>query len=282
MMGFGIAASLSSGLTRNFGSMAGHLHAGNAARNGIEAAFLAQKGFTAFEGAIEAPSGFYNCYTGNPAPVPDAAMQEILAALGHPWNIIDPGLMFKAFPCAHISHFGVDAALQLRQQHAIDWRQIAEIEFRIPSLLQRVVSYRQPQTGIEGKFSLGYCLCRTLIAGTIKISDFTDAAVKDPDTRLLMSRIKWIGLEQQAMQGPFGFQEVVLRMKDGHIYSCKVEHPRGEPQNPLTDEEFSAKYRDCALYAHYDRNTASRIKDLILDLDNLADVSQLMSLIGSS
>jgi 2-methylcitrate dehydratase PrpD len=120
IMGFGIAISLSSGLTRNFGSMAGHLHAGNAARNGIEASFLAQKGFTACEGIIEASSGFYNTYTGDPNPVPEKAIQENLKALGNPWNIINPGLMFKAFPCAHISHFGVDAALQLRQKHSID------------------------------------------------------------------------------------------------------------------------------------------------------------------
>ncbi len=280
MTGIGIATSLSSGLTRNFGSMAGHLHAGNAARNGIEAGFLAKKGFTACEGVIEAPYGFYNSYTGDPNPVSEAAMQENLQALGNPWNILNPGLMFKAFPCAHISHFGVDAGLRLRKKYSIDWRQIAEIEFHIPSILQRIVAYPEPQTGVEGKFSLGYCLCRALIDGKIKISDFTDEAVKDPTTRNLMSKIKWVAQEQEPLIGPFGFQEVILKMNDGNTYSCKVEHPRGEPQNPLSREEHAVKYRDCAIHAQYDANTITRIEEGILDLENIEDVSQLIGLTG--
>ena len=67
-MSFGIAASLSCGLTRNFGSMAGHLHAGNAARNGIEAATLAKKGYISSDDIIEARLGFYNLFTGNQDP----------------------------------------------------------------------------------------------------------------------------------------------------------------------------------------------------------------------
>jgi 2-methylcitrate dehydratase PrpD len=57
---------------------------------------------------------------------------DSIKALGNPWNIIKPGLMFKAYPCAHISHFGVDAGLQLRQKYSVDWQQIADIEFRVP------------------------------------------------------------------------------------------------------------------------------------------------------
>jgi 2-methylcitrate dehydratase PrpD len=100
---FGIASSLSSGLIRNFGTMAGHLHSGNAARNGIEAGLLAKKGFTSTYGIIEVLSGFYNTYTGKAGPLSPAVIQENLEALGNPWNIINPGLMFKAFLCAHQS-----------------------------------------------------------------------------------------------------------------------------------------------------------------------------------
>ena len=279
-MAFGIAASLSCGLTRNFGTMAGHFHAGNAARNGIEAGILAAKGFNAYEGIIEGPAGYYSMFTGSPDPVPDRVVQENLKALGNPWNIITPGLMFKAFPCAHISHFGVDAALQLKKKHSVDWQKIEEIEFRIPPFIQRAVWYRDPQTGIEGKFSLGYCLCRALVQGKINISDFTDEAVKDPTIRQLMSKIKWVNIEQDPGKGPFGYQEIVLKMKDGSVYSCTVEHPRGEPQNPLTQEEFKTKYQDCAMYAHYEEETTSQIEDLVMNLEKIDDIARLATLLG--
>ncbi|MGD0780082.1 MAG: MmgE/PrpD family protein [Dehalococcoidales bacterium] len=277
---FGIAASLASGLIRNFGAMAGHLHAGNAARNGVEACLLAQKGYTGRYGIIEIPGGFYNAYTGTTEPVQQQAMEENLKALGNPWNIIKPGLMFKAFPCAHISHFGVDAGLQLRQKYSIDWRQIAEIEFRVPSFMGGAGVPPEPQKGVEGRFSLAYCLSRALINGKLWISDFTDDSVKDPDTLWLMRKIKFVAQKQDRLNGVFGYQEIVLKMNDGNTFSCKVEHPKGEPQNPQTPEELEAKYRDCAEIAHYDKKTSSRIKDLILNLEKVDDISQITTLIG--
>jgi 2-methylcitrate dehydratase PrpD len=280
MTGFGIAATMACSLIRNFGSMAGHLHGGNAARNGIEAALLAEKGYTAtYPGIIEGPGGFYNAFTGNPDPVPEKAQQERLDSLANPWSLINPGLMFKSYPCAHLSHFGVYGALQLRQKHTINWQQIEEIEFHIPHILGRMSSAPEPQNGVQGRFSLAYCLCRALIHGEIDFGFFTDEAVKDPITRQLMSKVRWVVVQQEPLEGPFGYQEIVLKLKDGNVYSCKIEHPKGEPQNPQTDEELANKFRKCALYARYDEKTLSQIKEMVMDLENVADISQLTALL---
>jgi 2-methylcitrate dehydratase PrpD len=277
---FGIAASLSSGLIRNFGAMAGHLHAGNAARNGVEAALLARKGYTGRPGIIEIPGGYYNAYTGTAEPVTKEAMKANLEALGNPWNIVDPGLMFKAYPCAHISHFGVDAGLELRRKYAVDWHHIAEIEFRVPAVLAGVGARTEPQMGVEGRFNLAYCLSRALINGSVKIPDFTDEAVRDPDARRLMGKVKFVAQEQDRRNGVFGYQEVALKMEDGRTLSSRVDHPKGEPQNPQTPAELEAKYRECAATARYDEKTASRIRDLVLDLENVRDITQVTDLIG--
>ena len=62
---FGIAASLARGLRQNFGTMVKPLHAGIAARNGVEAALMAEADFTSDENIFEAPLGFKNVFTGN-------------------------------------------------------------------------------------------------------------------------------------------------------------------------------------------------------------------------
>ena len=275
----GIAASMACGLTRNFGSMAGHLHAGNAARNGIESTALAKKGFTASNDIVEITSGFYNLFTGHASAVDDEEMSEQIAALGNPWNLVDPGLMHKAFPCAHISHFGVDAALGLRNDSTIHWQEIERIEFGIPSLLQRVVAYPEPRTGIEAKFSLGYCLCRALIYGCIRIDDFRDENFRDADIFQLMDKIDYRIIEPKTDRLPFGYQQVILSMSDGSTFSHKVEHPKGEPQNPLTDEDATLKFDDCLSHATVDSKTARQIKETILgleDIDRLAYLTELL------
>jgi 2-methylcitrate dehydratase PrpD len=69
-------------------------------------------------------------------------------------------------------------------------------------------------------------------------------------------------------------------MKDGKTYSYKVDHPKGEPQNPQSPEELIAKFRKCAVYAKYEDSAISRIKDMVLDLENIPDVTRLTNLLG--
>jgi 2-methylcitrate dehydratase PrpD len=275
----GIASTMACSLIKNFGSFAGHIHGGNAARNGIEAVTLAQKGYDSTgTDPIEGRGGYYNAFSGKLEPLAEEPQRQRLAQLGNPWNLLSPGLMFKYYPCAHISHFGVYAAQQLRKQHPFDWKNITEIEFRTPFVRQSVPPV--PETGVQGRFSLGYCLCRSLIHGGIEFEFFTDEAVKDSDTRSLMKKIIWKEIQRENLIGPFGYQEVILKMKDGHTYSCKVEHPKGEPQNPQSSEELESKFRKCALYAHYEEPAISRIRDMVGDFENIKDITELTKLLG--
>ncbi len=94
---------------------------------------LAQKGYDATgTDVIEGHGGYYNAFSGNLEPLSEEAQRERLNLLGNPWNLVNPGLMFKYYPCAHIAHFGVYAAQQIREKHTVDWRQIEKIEFRSP------------------------------------------------------------------------------------------------------------------------------------------------------
>jgi 2-methylcitrate dehydratase PrpD len=277
----GIASTMACSLIRNFGSFAGHIHGGVAARNSIEAVTLAQKGYDATgNDVIEGRGGFYNAFSGKLEPLSEEVQQEKLDLLGNPWNLVSPGLMFKYYPCAHISHFGVYAGQQLREKHDFDWRQIEEIEFRQPHLLSRNTAPPAPEKGVQGRFNMGYCLCRSLIHGDIEFGFFTDEAVKDPDTRNLMNKIKWEVIPQKELPGPFGYQEVVLKMRDGNTYSTKVEHPKGEPQNPQSPEELEAKFRKCALYANYEEPAISRIRDMVADFEKLDNITELTELMG--
>jgi 2-methylcitrate dehydratase PrpD len=126
---------------------------------------------------------------------------------------------------------------------------------------------------------MGYCLCRSLIHGNIEFSFFTDEAVKDPDTRNLMKKLKWSVIPQEELPGPFGYQEVVLKMNDGSTFSYKVEHPKGEPQNPQSSAELEAKFRKCALYVNYQEPAISRIRDMVADLENIQDINQITELL---
>ena len=118
----GVAASLASGARRNFGSMTKPLHAGWAARNGVVAAELASRGFTADAEALEAPDGWLNAASGGASF--DASC---LKTLGDPWEIESPGIGVKLYPCCYFTHLSIDAALQLRESLGGDAADIQSI-----------------------------------------------------------------------------------------------------------------------------------------------------------
>ncbi len=277
--GFGIAASLAGGLRRNFGTMVKPLHAGNAARNGVDAGRLAARDFTAWETILEAPRGFHEVFTGK-AKIPEKTPEELSAALGNPWSIFSPGLSVKLYPCCRGTHNGVDAALYLKQKHSLDWRQIEAVECHVPRRLESILSYHAPKTALEAKFSLEYCFARALIDGWVKIGDFTDARVRQPEVTDLISKIKWVypSQEEEAMLVAHDF---VVKGKDGKEYRSQVMYPKGEPQNPVSREEIVTKYRDCAS-GFLSREMSSQMEDLLLNLERVEKISKITRIIAQA
>lgn len=283
---FGTAASFAGGLRQNFGTMVKPLHAGIAARNGVEAALLAETGFTSDENIFEAPLGFKNVFTGNhsdisreiPYGTKTITPSEFAGCLGNPWNILTPGVSFKICPSCRATHFGMEAALYFRQKYAVDARQISEIECHVPNHMESVLFYHNPQTGLEGKFSLEYVLARTLLDGTPGIDDFTDERVNEAELKQLIKKIKWISFEPEA--GTFGIPEFRVTLNDGTKWHTQIEFPRGEPENPVNDDMLIEKYQDCA-GSILPQKTRIRVKDLVLNLESVEEVSRLTHLLGN-
>ena len=281
---FGIAGSLAGGLRQNFGTMTKPLHAGIAARNGVEAGLLAAEGLTADESIFEAPLGFLSVFTGHRAGVVDAIPQgetrltpdEFAARLGNPWRVSDPGLAFKICPSCRATHFGMDAALEFRQSGRLDPERIVAVECRVPRHMASVLFHHAPQTGLEGKFSLEYVMARALLDGVPKIGDFTDARVNEPRVRALMGRIHWAPFDPAA--GTFGTPEFVLTLNDGGELRARVEFPRGDPENPVPDAVLIDKFDDCAGLV-LPAEVCAQVRDQVMDLENLPRVTDLTRLL---
>jgi 2-methylcitrate dehydratase PrpD len=126
----GIAASGAAGIQRQQGSMVKPFHAGNAARNGVEAALLAQQGFTADSAIIEAPRGFCDTFFG----AGTCDYEKMIKDIGKPFFLESPGLGLKMHPCSAPQFLAADAALLLKRQHDIQMADVAKIEVSIPPL----------------------------------------------------------------------------------------------------------------------------------------------------
>jgi 2-methylcitrate dehydratase PrpD len=207
----GIAATQSSGLREMFGTMVKPMHPGNAARNGLLAAFLASKNFTSAEQGIEGRRGFANVL----ATARNYA--EITEKLGETWEISLN--TYKPFACGIVEHPAIDGCIQLRNEHRLEAEDIESISLAAHPLVLELTGKKTPQTGLEGKFSVYHSTAVAVIHGAAGEEEYSDEVVRDP--RVIALRDKVTAAVDKSMH----------------------EDAVGSLGRPMSDADLEAKFR---------------------------------------
>ncbi len=273
----GIAASLASGLRQNFGTMTKPLHAGNAARNGVFAALLAQKGFTSDQGILENPLGFARVFSGTV----EADLKKMISNLGAPFEIVSDAPIIKLYPSCRATAGCIDAILHLVRRHNIGADDVGEVECRTSPHTPTVLIHSRPQTALEGKFSLQYCMAIAIVDREVGLGQFTDDKVQNAQIQKLITKVRYTHppeIGSASADSMRGRVEVAVRLKNGTEFSKPVEAAKGDPRNPLSQEEMESKFLDCARLV-FSPQDARRCLDNILQLEHIRDISELMKLL---
>jgi 2-methylcitrate dehydratase PrpD len=286
---FGIAAGAAGGVWANFGTPAESFQYGRAAMNGVVAAMLAQKGFTAARGALEDPGGLLDCclpLASPPAPSPSSmgrgfggeAEEAFFAQLGNPYQVVHPGIALKVYPCEAASHATIDAVLQLRQQYRITPGQVASVGVSVTPQVASLLPCSHPRTGWEARVSLEYVVAVALVDGQPLIDHFTDGAVGDSRLQELMARVAVTPTEIPTKLIPRP-STVTLTLANGRVLCQRVDFARGHPELPLTAEELNAKFLYCTRYILPPDHIEGAIGQF-RDLENIQDITALASILG--
>ena len=274
-----IATSMASGIKANFGTDCKPLHVGHAARCGVEAAFLAEAGFTGNPRALEHADGFGATYgTANPR-----AWDLATAGLGAPHEVADPGIGVKRFPACASTHQSLDAVLSLAEEHAVDPAAVEAVECAVHYLAPHQLIYERATTPLQGKFCMAYCVSVALLDRTVGLAQFTDERVRRADVQALMPRVRMVVHPDQTTREclPTRFSEVTITLADGRRLQRRVRHAKGQPVNPLTDVELAVKFRDCAAAA-LPADRGEQVLAAVGALETLADVGTLARLLAGA
>ncbi|NND49889.1 MAG: MmgE/PrpD family protein, partial [Rhizobiales bacterium] len=279
-MALGIATSHASGARQNFGTMMQAFHGGMPARNGVVAAELARRGFTADANMLEAPRGFFALFGPGPRKI-----EPETSALGKKWALERPVLALKLYPCGFPVFRPIEATMELATENDINPADVEEICCRTHYLIPETVFHENPQTGLEGKTSISYAVSRALIDRRMGLAQFTDEKVQDPQVRQLMKKVRVEvlpeyskdggGLEVNAIAAP---AIVEITLSDGRTLSRRVEYYRGDPNRPLSPDDVAGKFRDCAGMVLASERTEN-VLDLMINLESLKDTNELVTLL---
>ncbi|WP_158219288.1 MULTISPECIES: MmgE/PrpD family protein [unclassified Achromobacter] len=243
-----LAASFSSGLKANFGTMTKPLHVGHAARNGLYAARLAQQGYSAnADGVFEHKHGFLEVFNG-PGTYDT---RKALAAWGAPLDIVEPGIAIKQYPCCGATHPAVDAMLDIVQQHRPRLEDVERIDAAVHSRRLAHTDRPYPQSELDAKFSLQYVMARALADGHIGLQDFENEAYREARIVPLLRRV-YVGAYDETGAGGFPQDKhfggyVAVTLHDGTVLKAQVEQPLGRTSaNPLPPDRLRDKFTLCA------------------------------------
>lgn len=238
----GIAASFAAGIRCNFGTMTKPLHVGRAAENGVLAALLASRGYSADPDALDGRWGFPAVLAGGLAP------EKLDQGFGKTWTIVDPGVSIKPYPSGILTHQTMDAARALVLEHALAPEAVARIDLFAGDNIIDPIRYPRAANGLQAKFSLPALVTMMVLYRGASIHEFADAVIGSEDFQSMQRRVH---VHRDAAINAQGFDRIRSRVRitltDGRVLEREADlRYRGGPLLPLSDADLKAKFRSCS------------------------------------
>jgi 2-methylcitrate dehydratase PrpD len=273
---FGIAASRSGGLRENFGTMTKPLQAGQAAASGLEAALLAQLGWTAAQQILEAERGFFHAAGGS------FNAAAIVNKLGAPWCFASPGISIKPYPSGSLSHPAMTEMARLIEVNNIKPAQVAKVEVGANHAMLQALLHHHPQTGLQAKFSMEFCMAILLLDRKAGLAQFTNAAVQRDDVKQMIEKVRYY-VDPEAEAAGYDKMTSLLKitLKSGKVITGRSNFGKGSPANPMSFDEVAVKFRGCAEYVGWPAAKTEGVIEFVKTLETAPDVSKLSALLST-
>ncbi len=274
----GTAASLSAGSIASFedGTSTKTMHVGFAASAAVRAVALARAGVTGPGMVFEGRFGWYRSHVQAAESFNFSALTD---DLGSRWEVLN--IASKLYPCAYTLMPFISAALELREQHAINLQDIREISCAIMprsfrTVCEPVEDKRRPRTSWHGRISLQHTVAEALALGRFDKSAYAPSSLRDPLVNALADKVIYVADPIAAADTTRSRGVVSITMNDGSVLSHTVEDMLGTRRNPASDAVYFDKFR-----ANVDGVLAPALaEDLIeqlMNLDALGDVDTIFS-----
>ena len=167
----------------------------------------------------------------------------------------------KPYASCRYTHPAVEAAIHLRNQ--VETEEINAVYIKTYDLAVSGHDHTEIPGSYSAKMSIPYATAAGLLYGKAGLQEFSEDAVKNKEILNLTKKVHVTADEKLSSVFP-GIQAAVvtIRTKDGEVTE-RVDFPKGEPENPLTDEEFRGRYDSLMAYAGVEAAVSSAVFDTV-------------------
>src|SRR6202045_4557411 len=256
-----------------------------AGRMGAESALLARDGFSGPEHIIDGKEGLFAVfrhvqYKGEPATFDGDAL---VAALPDPskshYRILDCGM--KSFPIEALSHAPLTAMMKTVKEHNIKADDVKEIKVeviaRAADILGDPHKYR-PDSKETADHSLPYCLAAGLVDGMVTPLQFKEERVLDKSLIPIMDKVKVVANQEfEALFPKFQPSRVTITTNDGKEHATRVDVPKGDPRDPMTEDEIAVKFTALG-GAVIGKERCKKLQHCIMNIDGAKNFDEFFEL----
>jgi 2-methylcitrate dehydratase PrpD len=266
----GIAATQAAGLKSVFGTMCKPLHPGRAAAIGLQAARLAQRGFTSNPAILDVEQGFAT--TQSERPTPNAALADPPGG----WFLLQT--LFKYHAACYLTHSSIEASNMLRREFALQADAIHKVRLSVDEGHLGVCNIEKPQTGLEMKFSLRATNALALLGeNTANDATYSDATAKRGEITDLCKRFEVTTWKKKSHT----LSEVAVHLADGRV--VRKEFDVGIPMSDLAAQATSLTQKFMGLAEPaIGAERAGQVAEISGKLDSVKDVGELMALVAEA
>ncbi|KPJ97220.1 MAG: 2-methylcitrate dehydratase [Gemmatimonas sp. SG8_28] len=244
-----------------------------ATQSGVLAALLAERGYTGPEHVIDGKEGLVHCFG------PEWRLEVLVEGLGEAWRIERCGM--KAFPTEALTHAPISAVLDIVRQHDLAPEQVQQVHIRslarAADILADPTKY-DPRTKETADHSLPYVIAAAIVDRQVTPAQFEADRIMDPTIRAQLNKVEVVAdPEIEAVFPRLQRVAVTIETADGRSLSKELDYPKGDPRNPLSDQEVEEKFD--ALAAPILSETArTRLKEAVWNLERQESIRSLMDL----
>jgi 2-methylcitrate dehydratase PrpD len=241
---------------------------------GIHGAYLAKNGFAGDHQTLDAGRG-YDIVSGTDRYDP----AKLLTSLGETYRMLRIG--FKFYPACRYTCSAIEAADVLTTENGIKADDVDRVVVRGQKHLSDNFRIYEPDYMIQCQFSIPYVVTMALM-GELRTNWYNEETFRNPKIRAFQHKIT---VEEDPAATKRFYTEytagtnVEIVMKDGARFNKTVEYPRGEPENPFTEQDHINKLTWMAKHLGMNQSRIDELYQVLTRLEELENVARLTPLL---
>ncbi len=250
---------------------------------GVRAALLAREGYTGPVEVIEGKEGLIEVLS-NVAWSTDTLLDglPVVSEVEPRKKFLITTCSYKAFPTEALTHQPITAVLNICRANGITAEDVAEVHVRTTTRGADILSdpsKYQPTTKETADHSLPYCIAAAVADGNVLPSSFEEEKLRDPRIWATLPKIKVVADSEIDALFPAVKRAIVrITTTGGEVYEEQVDHAKGSPENPMSDDDIVAKFRANAA-AVLTPEKQRQVIEATWSLEDFADIGEYMQLL---